>query len=182
MIFPFLSLPFFQQIKWIRSCWHLEKGGVQTLIYIIVHSGVIMADYGHKWKEHRRFALMTMRNFGLGKQSMEDRILKELQITINNLEKNAGKWVTRALFLFSQDTFEHNKFHIHAMVNLNSHICVFVLKANLWRLKSCFTTLPPTWSAWFCSGNDLTMRMSSYRDMWAILLKLPSRWMDHGRL
>ncbi|XP_072290785.1 cytochrome P450 2F3-like [Eucyclogobius newberryi] len=53
--------------------------------------GVILADYGQKWKEHRRFALMTMRNFGMGKQSMEQRILGELQYTIDHLEKNAGK-------------------------------------------------------------------------------------------
>uniref|UniRef100_A0A8C6SPJ3 Uncharacterized protein n=1 Tax=Neogobius melanostomus TaxID=47308 RepID=A0A8C6SPJ3_9GOBI len=48
------------------------------------------SDYGHKWKEHRRFSLMTMKNFGLGKQSMEQRILGELQITISDLEKNTG--------------------------------------------------------------------------------------------
>ncbi|KAK7916506.1 hypothetical protein WMY93_012267 [Mugilogobius chulae] len=58
---------------------------------LVEKKGVILADYGHKWKEHRRFALTTMRNFGLGKQSMEQRILKELQHTISGLEKNTGK-------------------------------------------------------------------------------------------
>ncbi|MED6255327.1 hypothetical protein ATANTOWER_007912, partial [Ataeniobius toweri] len=51
--------------------------------------GVIMADYGPMWREHRRFALMTLRDFGLGKKSMEDRILEEIQHTIKTLEKNS---------------------------------------------------------------------------------------------
>ncbi|KAJ0069646.1 hypothetical protein NL108_011937 [Boleophthalmus pectinirostris] len=58
---------------------------------LVEEKGVALADYGQKWKEHRRFALMTMKNFGLGKQSMEQRILGELQHTINKLEKNTGK-------------------------------------------------------------------------------------------
>ncbi|MCJ8734451.1 hypothetical protein PDJAM_G00235500 [Pangasius djambal] len=55
--------------------------------------GVIMADYGLQWKEHRRFALMTLRNFGLGKQSMENRILGEIEHLIAKLEKNAGSYM-----------------------------------------------------------------------------------------
>ncbi|KAM9854720.1 cytochrome P450 2F2-like [Aulostomus maculatus] len=52
--------------------------------------GVILADYGSSWREHRRFALMTLRNFGLGKQSMEDRILGELQYVMKTLEESIG--------------------------------------------------------------------------------------------
>ncbi|CAN9499486.1 unnamed protein product [Ophioblennius macclurei] len=53
--------------------------------------GVVLVDYGSTWKEHRRFALMTLRNFGLGKDSMEERIHGELRYTIENLEKSIGK-------------------------------------------------------------------------------------------
>ncbi|XP_039890447.1 cytochrome P450 2F2-like [Simochromis diagramma] len=53
--------------------------------------GVIMADYGSKWREQRRFALMTLRNFGLGKNSMEERIHDEIKHIISTLEKNIGK-------------------------------------------------------------------------------------------
>lgn len=49
-----------------------------------------MANYGPAWKEHRRFALMTMRNLGLGKQSMEERILGEVSYICAHLEKFAG--------------------------------------------------------------------------------------------
>ncbi|XP_070828228.1 cytochrome P450 2J6-like [Chaetodon trifascialis] len=53
--------------------------------------GVILADYGSSWKEHRRFALMTLRDFGLGKNSMEERIHGEIQYIIKTLEKSIGK-------------------------------------------------------------------------------------------
>ncbi|AWP08863.1 putative cytochrome P450 2F2 [Scophthalmus maximus] len=56
--------------------------------------GVILADYGPSWKEHRRFALMTLRNFGLGKNSMEERIHGELQYAVDTLAKNPGKAVS----------------------------------------------------------------------------------------
>ncbi|XP_035388244.1 cytochrome P450 2J6-like [Electrophorus electricus] len=58
---------------------HLSKG-----------KGVIFADYGPSWKEHRCFALMTLRNFGLGKQSMEKRILGEAEHIVARLEKCSG--------------------------------------------------------------------------------------------
>lgn len=52
--------------------------------------GVILADYNPAWKEQRRFGLMTLRNFGLGKQSMEHRILGEIDRIVNILEQNSG--------------------------------------------------------------------------------------------
>ncbi|XP_074488113.1 cytochrome P450 2B4-like [Sebastes fasciatus] len=57
----------------------------------VQRKGVILADYGTSWKAHRRFALMTLRNFGLGKNSMEERIHGELKYTIDTLEKSIGK-------------------------------------------------------------------------------------------
>ncbi|XP_023121541.1 cytochrome P450 2F5-like [Amphiprion ocellaris] len=52
--------------------------------------GVIFADYGTSWREHRRFALMTLRNFGLGKKSMEERIHNEIQYIIKTLDESIG--------------------------------------------------------------------------------------------
>lgn len=49
-----------------------------------------MQDYNGTWREHRRFALTTMRNFGMGKTSMEDRIRGEIEYIVNTLEKNNG--------------------------------------------------------------------------------------------
>uniref|UniRef100_A0A672FQE4 Cytochrome P450, family 2, subfamily X, polypeptide 9 n=1 Tax=Salarias fasciatus TaxID=181472 RepID=A0A672FQE4_SALFA len=57
---------------------------------ITMKKGVALANYGLSWKEHRRFALMTLRNFGMGRTSMEDRIHGEIQYLIKTLESNIG--------------------------------------------------------------------------------------------
>ncbi|XP_036399230.1 cytochrome P450 2D3-like [Megalops cyprinoides] len=59
--------------------------------HVTKSKGVILANYGSRWREHRRFALTTLRNFGLGKHSMEERILGEIRHISSCLEKNAGK-------------------------------------------------------------------------------------------
>ncbi|XP_037539057.1 cytochrome P450 2F2 [Nematolebias whitei] len=53
--------------------------------------GMILADYGSFWRDHRRFVLKTLKNFGLGKKSMEERIHEEIKFTIKTLEKSIGK-------------------------------------------------------------------------------------------
>ncbi|KAL6480645.1 hypothetical protein MHYP_G00116780 [Metynnis hypsauchen] len=68
------------------------SGRPQNLLlsHVTEGKGLVLVDYGPAWKEHRRFAIMTLRNFGMGKQSMEDRILGETEHLVKHLEKSAG--------------------------------------------------------------------------------------------
>ncbi|XP_007233161.3 cytochrome P450 2B4 [Astyanax mexicanus] len=53
--------------------------------------GIIMAPYGHSWRQQRRFALHTMRDFGLGKKSVEERVAEEARYLIKEMLKQEGK-------------------------------------------------------------------------------------------
>ncbi|KAF5891126.1 cytochrome P450 2D3-like, partial [Clarias magur] len=58
--------------------------------HVMEDKGVVMADFGPGWKELRRFDLRTLRNFGMGKRSMENRILDELKHMVGRLEQSVG--------------------------------------------------------------------------------------------
>lgn len=73
------------------------------LIVEVIMTGVIMVDNGPGWKEHRRFDLVTLRNFGMGKQSMENRILDEIKHMVARLEKSVGEFITSPSIFYNTD-------------------------------------------------------------------------------
>uniref|UniRef100_A0A8D2AWG7 Cytochrome P450 n=1 Tax=Sciurus vulgaris TaxID=55149 RepID=A0A8D2AWG7_SCIVU len=52
--------------------------------------GVIMATYGPAWREQRRFSVSTMRNFGLGKKSLERWVTEEASCLCTAFANEAG--------------------------------------------------------------------------------------------
>ncbi|XP_072299398.1 cytochrome P450 2K1-like [Eucyclogobius newberryi] len=51
--------------------------------------GIIFSN-GETWQEMRRFALSTLRDFGMGKRLAEDKIIEECQYLVQEFEKHKG--------------------------------------------------------------------------------------------
>ncbi|KAM8953490.1 cytochrome P450 2G1-like [Pelodytes ibericus] len=66
------------------------RGKQPTVDRVFQGYGLITSE-GERWRQLRRFSLSTLRNFGLGKKSIEERIKDEIQCLVEALRTYEGK-------------------------------------------------------------------------------------------
>ncbi|NXE20631.1 CP2D3 protein, partial [Ardeotis kori] len=95
----------------LQNCWTnvVVLNGYKTVKEALVHKSEDFADrpyfpiyehlgygnksegkYGHAWKELRKFSLFTLRNFGMGKKSLEERVREEAKFLCSAINAEKG--------------------------------------------------------------------------------------------
>uniref|UniRef100_A0A674K596 unspecific monooxygenase n=1 Tax=Terrapene triunguis TaxID=2587831 RepID=A0A674K596_9SAUR len=74
------------------------RGKLALADKLIKGAGIIFSN-GERWKQLRRFALTTLRNFGMGKKSIEERIQEEARFLVERLRNTHGRPFDPTLFL-----------------------------------------------------------------------------------
>ncbi|KAM9381508.1 cytochrome P450 2U1 [Phaethornis superciliosus] len=65
-----------------------DRPTVPIVLMITHKKGVIFAPYGPVWKQQRKFSLSTLRHFGVGRHSLEPKIIEELKFIKEEMLKH----------------------------------------------------------------------------------------------
>ncbi|KAM8999284.1 cytochrome P450 2J3-like isoform X3 [Sarcophilus harrisii] len=84
------GLPLIKEVLANQGDVFIDRPQIPIQLQIFKSSGLIMSN-GQLWKHQRRFALMTLRNFGLGKKTLEDRIRMEAKYLIEAIREEKGQ-------------------------------------------------------------------------------------------
>ncbi|KAM7171374.1 cytochrome P450 2H2-like isoform 2-T2 [Macrochelys suwanniensis] len=74
------------------------RGSMPIFEKISKGKGIVFSN-GEQWKQLRRFALTNLRNFGMGKKSIEERIQEETRFLVERLRNTHGRPFDPTLFL-----------------------------------------------------------------------------------
>uniref|UniRef100_A0A8D0GJD0 Cytochrome P450 family 2 subfamily D member 113 n=1 Tax=Sphenodon punctatus TaxID=8508 RepID=A0A8D0GJD0_SPHPU len=71
-------------------CQKPEDFSDRPILPLTRELGILFAKYSLSWKEQRRFCLSTLRNFGLGKKSLEQRVTEEAGFLCSEFSAKQG--------------------------------------------------------------------------------------------
>ncbi|XP_068949563.1 cytochrome P450 2J2-like [Petaurus breviceps papuanus] len=84
------GLPLIKEVLVNQDNVFIDRPPFPIHFHIFQSHGLIMSN-GQEWRQQRRFALMTLRNFGLGKKTLEDRIQEEARYLIEAIREEKGQ-------------------------------------------------------------------------------------------
>ncbi|XP_074121895.1 cytochrome P450 2J4-like [Sminthopsis crassicaudata] len=84
------GLPMIKEVLVNQGDVFIARSQIPIHLQIFKSFGLIMSN-GQLWKQQRRFALMTLRNFGLGKKTLEDRIRMEAKCLIEAIREEKAQ-------------------------------------------------------------------------------------------
>ncbi|NXY50218.1 CP2DH protein, partial [Ceuthmochares aereus] len=68
-----------------------SEGKAPVISCLPVIPGIVFARYGRAWKELRKFTLSTLRSFGMGKKSLEERVVEEAGYLCSAVNAEEGR-------------------------------------------------------------------------------------------
>ncbi|XP_044532897.1 cytochrome P450 2J2-like [Gracilinanus agilis] len=84
------GLPLIKEVLVNQGQVFIDRPHFPLLSYAFKSAGLLMSN-GQEWKDQRRFTLMTLRNFGLGKKTLELRIQEEATYLVEAIREEKGQ-------------------------------------------------------------------------------------------